>query len=52
MLDVNMYGENIYREVPDLALRIRRGPMLLTLDPERESSAAREPGTGELDVIE
>ena len=43
LLVVNMFGENVYREVPDLALRIRRGPMLLTLDPERESSAAREP---------
>ena len=36
-------AENVYREVPDLGLRIRRGPKLLTLDPERESSAAREP---------
>ena len=43
LLVVNMFGENVYREVPDLGLRIRRGPMLLTLDPERESSAAREP---------
>ena len=43
LLVVNMFGENVYREVPDLGLRIRRGPRLLTLDPERESSAAREP---------
>ena len=30
LLIVNKWGQTVYREVPDLALRIMRGPMLLT----------------------
>lgn len=52
VLIVNEFGHTVYREVPDLALRVMRGPNLLTLDPEREPSAAREPGPGKPDVIE
>ena len=52
VLVVNDFGQTVYREVPDLALRVMRGPNLLTLDPELEPSAAREPGPGKPDVIE
>ena len=46
VLVINEFAETVYREVPDLALRVMRGPMLLTLDPDRE------PGPGEPNVIE
>ena len=46
VLVMNEFAETVYREVPDLALRVMRGPMLLTLDPDRE------PGPGEPNVIE
>ena len=46
VLVMNEFAEAVYREVPDLALRVMRGPMLLTLDPDRE------PGPGEPNVIE
>ena len=43
VLVMNEFAETVYRGVPDLALRVMRGPMLLTLDPDREPGPLASP---------